>query len=114
MITHVVLFKPGPSASGVNRRVILERLREAIRASPGVRRCSVGRRVRHGLPGYERVMAEDYGYALLLEFDDLEGLKEYLTGGAHQALGELFTGAAAASLAYDYQMVTLEEAHELL
>ena len=114
MIGHLVMFKPRTSFSGENRRAILEMVREMVRGSPSIRRCSVGRRVRHGLPGYEQAMREDYEYTLLLEFDDLEGLKTYLTGEAHHAAGELFTSAASASLAYDYEMMPVDEAHALL
>ena len=46
-------------------------------------------------------MREDYEYALVLEFEDLEGLREYLTAPAHEQLGGLF-GRASAALAYDY------------
>jgi hypothetical protein len=55
----------------------------------------------HGLPGYEQLMREDYEYALVLEFEDLPGLREYLTAPAHEQLAGLFSQATAA-LAYDY------------
>lgn len=114
MITHLVLFKPGPSLSSENRQAILELIRRTVNDTPSVRRCSVGRRIRHGLPGYEAAMREDYEYALVLEFDDVDGLRAYLAGEAHRAVGELFTNAATASLAYDYQMTDLADADALL
>jgi hypothetical protein len=36
--------------------------------------------------------------------DDLEALKRYLQAPAHAALGELFSRATSAALAYDYDM----------
>ncbi|CAN5675479.1 hypothetical protein BH24ACI4_BH24ACI4_02640 [soil metagenome] len=111
MITHLVMFKPGASVSGESRRAILEMVRQVVSGSPTIRRCSVGRRVKHGVAGYEQTMREDYEYALLLEFDDVEGLKAYLTGAAHDAVGKLFTSA---SLAYDYEVMDLGEADRLL
>ena len=62
----------------------------------------MGRRVRHGLPGYEQGMSVDYRYSLILDFDDVEGLKAYLTHQAHEELGRVFGGGAGA-LAYDYE-----------
>jgi Stress responsive A/B Barrel Domain len=110
MIGHLVLFAPLPSISAEERRGILETVAEAIRGCPTVRACRVGRRVRHGLPGYEQAMHDDYQFTLILEFDDLEGLRTYLRHPDHARLGQLFTSAASASLAYDYEFVTLDEA----
>ena len=62
----------------------------------------VGRRVRHGLPGYEQLMREDFEYAVVIQFDDIAGLTEYLAHPAHAAVGRHFTELAASALAYDY------------
>ena len=59
-------------------------------------------------------MRDDYQYLLILEFDDLEGLRAYLQHPAHGAIGGFFTSAASASLAYDYEVVDLREAEGLL
>jgi hypothetical protein len=114
MIAHTVLFQPGASVGQEQKRAILDSLTRAIRQCPTVRACRVGRRIRHALPGYEQQMREDYQYLLILEFDDMEGLRAYLEHPAHGAIGGFFTSAAAASLAYDYEMVDLGEAHRLL
>jgi hypothetical protein len=110
MISHLVLFEPHRSMSADQRRSILDSVAHAVRRCPTVRGCRIGRRVRQGLPGYEQAMREDYQYALLVDFDDLEGLRAYLVDPAHAPIGELFTSAAAASLAYDYEVFGLEEA----
>ena len=52
-------------------------------------------------------MSEDYQYALILDFDNVEGLVAYLQNPAHAGIGGLFTSAASASLAYDYELVEL-------
>ena len=114
MIAHTVLFQPGASVGPETKTAILESLTRAIRQCPTVRACRIGRRIRHGLPGYEQQMREDYQYLLVLEFDDLEGLRAYLEHPAHGAIGGFFTSAAAASLAYDYEVVDLGEARRLL
>ena len=114
MIAHTVLFQPGPSVGPETKAAILESLTRAIRQCPTVRACRIGRRIRHGLSGYEQQMREDYQYLLVLEFDDLEGLRAYLQHPAHNSIGGFFTSAAAASLAYDYEIVDLREAERLL
>ena len=114
MISHIVLFKPRPTLGPAERAAIAEHLQSAIAQCPTVRGCRVGRRVQHGLPGYEQQMAEDYQFALILEFDDVEGLMAYLQHPAHAGIGGLFTSAASASLAYDYEVVELREASQLL
>ena len=114
MITHTVLFQPGPSVGPETKAAILESLTRAIRQCPTVRACRIGRRIRHGRPGYEQQMREDYQYLLLLDFDNIDGLREYLEHPAHQTIGGFFTSAAAASLAYDYEVVDLRDAEKLL
>lgn len=108
MIAHIVLFKPQPSLGPERQLGVLNALSAAISQSPTIRACRVGRRVRHDLPGYEQAMAEDYRYALILEFDDVAGLREYLQHPTHEELGSFFSDAAAASLAYDYEMLDLK------
>jgi hypothetical protein len=62
------------------------------------------------VPGYEQAMRQDFDYAAIIEFDDEEGLRAYLKHPAHVAIGAHFSSAAAAALAYDYEMVSLEDA----
>ena len=110
MITHIVLFSPQATIALHQKSEILASLRRAVEACPAVRASRIGRRVRHGLPGYEQHMHEDYQYVLELDFDDVEGLKAYLENPAHAAIGGFFTSAASAALAYDYEVVPLEDA----
>jgi hypothetical protein len=109
MILHVVLFRPREGLSGEERAAIVRSLQAAARRIPAVRRFRIGRRVKHGLPGYEQSMAENYEYALIAEFDGVAGLSEYLAHPAHAALGQQFTTAAASALAYDYEEVELSD-----
>lgn len=114
MISHIVLFKPRTALAPAQKAAIVEHLKAAIALCPTVRSCRVGRRVQHGLPGYEQQMPEDYQFSLILDFDDVEGLKAYLQNPAHAGIGGLFTTAASASLAYDYELVDLAAADTLL
>ena len=104
MIVHIVLFQPRGDLSVADRTQLLGELRTAAATIPSVRRWRIGRRVRHGLPGYEQAMRDDYGFATIIEFDDRAGLEEYLRHPAHEAIGAHFTVSAVQALAYDYEM----------
>ena len=105
MIAHMILFTPRAGLGESERAHLLESLAQAVAAIPSIRRFRIGRRVTHGLPGYEQLMREDYQYAALLDFDDVEGLKAYLAHPAHGAVGKHFTVSADRSLAYDYEIM---------
>jgi hypothetical protein len=49
-------------------------------------------------------MTQDYEFALIIEVDDIAALVRYLRAPAHRALGDLFSTATQAALAYDYDM----------
>jgi hypothetical protein len=114
MIAHVVLFAPRQDLHGAQRLEILESFRTAAEAASTVRSVRIGRRVRHGLPGYESAMRDDFEYLAILEFDDVGGLKAYLEHPAHAVAGRHFTASAAAALAYDYTVVSPGELTELI
>ena len=78
MIAHVVLFAPKPDLPDVRSRAVLEGLTAAAADIPSNRRFRVGRRVSHGLPGYEQAMPVDFEYVVMIEFDDEAGLRAYL------------------------------------
>lgn len=114
MIAHVILFQPRPDLTGEQRDAVLEALASAARGAPTVRACRIGRRVKHGLPGYEQAMPQDFEFAAVIEFDNLDGLRAYLQHPAHIAIGEHFSAAASAALAYDYEMVSFDDASRLV
>lgn len=103
MIAHIVLLQPRPDLTEAQRQSALEALSRAAENVPEIRRFRLGRRVRHGLPGYEQLMTQDFELALIIEVDDVDALKRYLAAPAHAALGDLFYSATTAALAYDYE-----------
>lgn len=109
MIAHVVLFTPRADLTTDGWHNLLDSLARTAHALPNVRQFRVGRRVTHGLPGYEQAMRDDYQYAAIVEFDDLDALKAYLAHPAHAELGAHFSRSAARALAYDYEVGEVEE-----
>jgi Stress responsive A/B Barrel Domain len=113
MIAHIILFAPRSDLSPGQREEILTAFTQAAAAAPTVRHVRIGRRILHGVPGYQQLMRTDFEYAAIVEFDDVAGLEEYLRHPAHAAAGRHFTESAAASLAYDYALVPAGEAAPL-
>ena len=113
MIAHIILFAPRSDLSPDQREEILTAFTRATAAVPTVKKVRIGRRILHGLPGYEQMMRTDFEYAAIVEFDDVTGLEEYLRHPAHVAAGHHFTESAAAALAYDYALVPAGEAASL-
>ena len=104
MIAHIVLLQPRADLTEDQRRAALETLKRAADDVPEIRSLRLGRRVTHGLPGYEQRMTQDYEFALIIEVDDVAALTRYLKAPAHRTLGDLFSTATTAALAYDYDM----------
>ena len=104
MIAHIVLLQPRPDLTEDQRRAALDTLARAAADVPEIRSARFGRRVKHGLPGYEQRMTQDYEFALIVEVDDMPALTRYLKAPAHRALGDFFATSTAAALAYDYDM----------
>jgi hypothetical protein len=103
MISHVVLFRPKAHLSTDERGALAASFARALREIPSIRTCRVGRRITHGR-AYEQLMHENYEYVVVLEFDDLAGLKAYLQHPAHEELAERFFRAFDTALMYDYEM----------
>ena len=102
MLVHVVLFRPRAGIGETDRAAIFAALHAAATRIPTVRRFYVGTRVTHGA-AYEPLMAADFPFAAIVEFDDLPGLQSYLDHPDHQKLGELFYRLQEAALVYDYE-----------
>jgi hypothetical protein len=107
VIVHIILYKPKSNLSAETRDQILGGLAMAARAIPSIHRLRVGRRVTHGRPGYEQAMRTNFEYAVIVEFEDVEGLLAYLAHPAHGAIGSYFTTSSSEALAYDYELTDL-------
>jgi len=114
VIVHVILFNPAEHLDADTKREILAGLASVAKEIPSVIRCRVGRRTRHGLPGYEQMMREDYAYAVIVEFADMAGLKAYLAHPSHARIGAHFAASASRSLACDYEMVEAADLEALV
>ena len=103
MISHLVLFRPKADLPAADREGLVAAFRTAIRDIPEVRAVRVGRRVTHGA-GYEQQMPDLGDLLIVLDFDDLAGLRAYLHHPAHAALGSRFNQAFETGVVYDFAL----------
>lgn len=108
MICHVVLFSPRPDADVAIKRALAQQVVEALRGIKSIRRAVVGRAVSID-PGYQRQMGhEAYEFACVIDFDDADGLKDYLNDPAHAELGRLFWAVCERTVVSEVETVDLQ------
>ena len=107
MVAHIVLLKPRPDLSLDDREQFVSAFERAVRTIPDVRGVRVGIRVRHSA-GYEGGMPDAADFLAMIYFDDLDGLKRYLSHPAHDELGQLFGRYLSAALVYDFEVGGLD------
>jgi hypothetical protein len=90
MISHIVLFEPKTGLSEADVRDFAQHLKAAMSSAPSVRRAMVGRRVDIDAGGGRKFGDATYTFSAVVEFDDSEGLIEYLQHPTHVELGRLF------------------------
>jgi hypothetical protein len=111
MIVHVVLFRLKPELPESARDLLAEALTRATREIPSIRRARVGSRVVVGR-AYEQLMTTAYSFAVILEFDDLSGLRTYLDHPVHERLAERFYASIEQALTYDFELWETDEGIE--
>ena len=98
-----MLFRPRADLSAPDTNALIASFERALRDIPMIRRARVGKRITIGRD-YERLMAVDYEFAAVLEFDDAASLKAYLEHDAHQELGKRLFQSIEAVLVYDFEV----------
>jgi hypothetical protein len=112
VIAHIVLFEPKPDLTDEDRQAIVDGLRHVARDVPAVRRLRFGRRVKHGVQGYEQMMRDAYSFAAIIEFDTVDDLRAYLGHPAHARVGRHFAESGVRALAYDFGLADAIDATE--
>ncbi|MGE5243905.1 MAG: Dabb family protein [Betaproteobacteria bacterium] len=111
MVTHAVLFAPRPDLSAEERRALVGAFERALREIPTVRGARVGRRILHGA-AYETHAPGTTAYLVLIDFDDVAGLQEYLRHPAHEELGARFGQSLASGTVYDFEEIPIDRIGE--
>jgi hypothetical protein len=112
MVVHIVLFRPKPTLSEIERRALIGSIEQAAAGIPAVRRFRVGRAVANP-PQYQVQGFPDLPYVAMIEFEDRAGLDAYLAHQAHGELGARFNNSLEAALIYDYDVSDVAEISRL-
>jgi hypothetical protein len=108
MVSHVVLMKPRADLPAADAQALMAAFERAIHEIPTVRGVRVGQRVLHGA-AYEQTAPDSADYLIVIDFDDLAGLQEYLRHPAHADLGARFGQCLSAALVYDFDAGGMEK-----
>lgn len=111
-IAHIVLFRPRAGLVAADQQGLVGAIERAHREIPVIRRFQVGKRVLRDA-GYAASMP-DFPFLALIEVDDAEQLKAYLSHPAHAQLAQLFWTTSDAALAFDFELSDAGEARSLL
>ena len=101
MVVHLVLLKPKPDLTADGRVGLVRAFEHAVREIPSVKGVRAGKRLRHGA-GYEAAAPDAADFFIIVEFDDLAGLRAYLEHPAHAEVGKRFGDSLSAALVYDF------------
>jgi hypothetical protein len=107
MFAHIVLLTPRRDLPEEDRRAFVAAFEKAMRSIPSVRGVRMGERVRLGT-GYEASAPIAPAYLALIEFDDVDGIREYLAHPAHDALSFHFHHSLSLAAAFDFEIGGLD------
>jgi len=105
VISHIVLFNAKPNLSRADVQVFAQQLRATMVAAASVRRATVGRRIPISSDDRRDFGDATYEFAAIVEFDDKNGLTEYLKHPMHQDLGRLFWLHCASTVVLEVEAV---------
>jgi hypothetical protein len=97
-----------PDRADINestRQAMFDALRVASMGIKSVKRFHIGRQVTHG-GASEKLMVEDYPYAAVIEFEDLDGLQGVSQPPKTRKAGEPFYALSEAGLVHDYELTS--------
>jgi hypothetical protein len=110
VIQHIVLFTPKAALSGDERLAFATSTLATLRRSDTICRFTVGRRIEVDA-GYDRSPGDkSYDYAAVLEFNDRNGLIQYLNSPDHAELGRLFWLACESTVVVEVEVADHHDA----
>lgn len=106
MIAHIVLFEPKGDIPARDLRVFAQTLQDVCRAVPSVKRATAGRIA----PEQHLIGHTTYHYAAVIEFDDTDGLRDYLSSPIHKDLARMFWSYCESTVILDVDAIDLKTA----
>ena len=115
MIAHVILFRPKPELTSSRPRGHSSRaLTSAASDVAGVRRFRIGRRIRHGLPGYEQAMREDFEFVVIMSGRRRRCAEGVSCGTIARRAGQPLLAISGCRAYDDYELVDASEGEDAL
>ncbi len=113
MLAHVVLFRPKTTLTSDDRAAFVTALQHALTNIPSIKNARIGRRVMMDRP-YDKLNAQSFPFAAILEFESETDLRAYLEHPAHEMLGAQFYITSEAALVFDYELVEAARVDEVV
>jgi hypothetical protein len=107
MLSHLVLMRLRADLTAAERDRLAAAFEQAASGIPAVRNVRIGRRILHGA-GYEQTGPEAPEYVVILEFEDLAGLRAYLAHPIHAELGARFRASVSSAKICDFETGGIE------
>ncbi|HUF47060.1 MAG TPA: Dabb family protein [Vicinamibacterales bacterium] len=104
MIAHIVFFSPKPGLGKSDLRSFAQSFQDVCRQIPSIRRARIGPILELTAAPEPKVGVKTYSVAAWLEFDDGDGLEEYLKHPSHEVLGKLFWKYCGSTLVANVDM----------
>jgi Stress responsive A/B Barrel Domain len=108
MILHVVLFRPRPDLTEIERDALIASIDAVAHGVPSISRVRVGRRLSDP-PIYVQGGFPDFPFFACLEFENRGALEAYLAHPLHVDLGRRFNATLEATLIYDVEVSDVAE-----
>jgi len=102
MIRHIVFFNLKPEIEPSDRDWLFEQMHGLSRL-PSVRRLAVGKLLEPREEWYKSRIAQDYTWAMSMEFDDEDGLYEYQHNPTHVSVGQEIRKRVSSIKIVDFQ-----------
>jgi hypothetical protein len=105
MILHVVFYQPKASATDEELAALVAAIERASREIPTIRQVRAGKAVDLGFSYSTRSLGQKLAYMAVFEFNDLDGLRAYLSHEEHSKLAQLFWSTCEETMIVDVEAV---------
>ncbi len=105
MILHVVFYQPKASTTAEELAEFVEAIERASREIPSIQQVRIGKTTDIGFSYSGRSLSQEMSYMALFEFNDVNGLRDYLVHPQHVELSQLFWMVCKETMIVDVEAV---------
>ena len=108
MILHIVLYQPKITASAEELLELSRAIEKVCRDIPTIKQSRVGKASNFGFAYKTWPYDQNIGYMAMFEFDDFNGLREYLDHPSHKELAKLFWSTCDKPIILDVSAISAD------